>query len=115
MRPAMNNPALANIEESPERSVLHTMGGGVGNRKFLSADGRHESVRNPQGHEATDENAATYNYRTNGISHFVLDVAPWVVFGTHAPADKTTMTDRMRKMLTAVIVKPCVQDAVCQD
>jgi uncharacterized protein RhaS with RHS repeats len=114
-RPSMNNPALANVEQSPEASVLHTMGKGGGNKKFLSADGHHESVRSPEGSEVTDENAATYNYGESAVGHLFKDVLPWIVVGTHAPNDKTTALQRARKMLTAVFVKPCVQDAVCQE
>ncbi len=110
----MNNPALANVPASPHASVLHQMGGGDGNRKFLSADGRHESVRDEKGNEATGENAATYNYGSNAVSHLFLDVLPWIAFGTQSPGDNTTMPIRVKKLVTAVMVKPCVQDQVCE-
>ena len=114
LRPYVNRPELANIEQSADRSVLHTMGSGGGNKKYLSADGHHESVRSPTGVEVAGKNAATYNFGTGPMSHAVMDVAPWIVVGTRSPGDDTTMPGRIKKMVSAIFVKPCVQDSVCQ-
>ncbi|MBX3133788.1 MAG: hypothetical protein KF689_10445 [Gemmatimonadaceae bacterium] len=119
-RPSMNRPELANIPQSPDRSAFHQMGGETDNVKYLSADGHHESVRR-NGEEVTGENAATYNYGTNPVSHTVLDIVPWVAVGTQSPGDKSTVLSRLKAVVTTV-VKPCVQDsgadmggrAVCQ-
>jgi hypothetical protein len=119
-RPSMNNPALANIPQSAERSAFHQMSGETENVKYLSADGHHESVRR-DGQEVTGQNAATYNYGTNPVSHTVLDVLPWIAVGTQSPGDNSTVLSRVKAVVTTV-AKPCVQDsgadtggrAVCQ-
>lgn len=68
----------------------------------MSADGAREAVYIANGELVTDPtNAGTFDYGTNPVSHAILDVAPYMVFGNDE-GDRTTYRHRLRTLLQAV-------------
>jgi len=75
----------------------HRMRGSVGNKLYLSPDGKQEAVYDIKGNLVDDGfNNGSYNYfhpKNKPLSHFFFDTTPWLLFG-QSSKDPTSRTER---------------------